>query len=483
VPCVKCSSLALSVGAHIGNYQILRKLGAGGMGMVYLAEHRHLKRKSALKLLLRELADRPDVLDRFFAEARATSALDHPGIVRVFDCDADAEGNPYIVMEYLPGDTLKVVLERRRTLTVSEALGVARGMAEALGAAHRRGIVHRDVKPDNLFVELPSDTGPPRVKVVDFGIAKLARELSGGISMTGHGQIMGTALYMSPEQLQGSAEVDHRTDIYALGCVLYEMLCGQPPVVRPTLGALALAHALEPVPEAAAFNPRIPAGVNALIGELLRKKPEERPGSMEDVAARLAILLSEADTTPADHAAAFAATAAPAPVKVPSRTTLGAAATQQGGASLAPAPAAPPPARIRVAWGASAAVIAVAVAGYLLTSRVPASQSAAAPGTEVNSLVVQRQAPPAPPVGPSVQVVIQSNPPGADICREWDRKLLGSSGKPIFLPDDGKPVSLLVRTPGFHAARVVAGGGRNHRHVVTLPRLGPNDLEPAPCAP
>jgi serine/threonine-protein kinase len=159
-------------GAQIGSYQILRQLGAGAMGQVYLAEHRHLKRKAALKLLAKELVDRPDLLERFFLEARATSAIAHPGIVQIFDCEVDPTGRPYIVMEYLEGETLGTLLSRERPLGPLLAARLGRGMAEALAAAHAKGIVHRDLKPDNMFVQ---SVPPDSIKLVDFGIAKLGR--------------------------------------------------------------------------------------------------------------------------------------------------------------------------------------------------------------------------------------------------------------------------------------------------------------------
>ena len=140
------------VGENIGSYRILSQIGAGAMGEVYLAEHRHLLRKAAVKILSRDLVDRPDLLERFFVEARATSVIEHPGIVQIFDCEVDPSGRPYIVMEYLAGETLSQTLARRGPLPFRTAAGLARRMAEALAAAHDKGIIHRDLKPENLMV-------------------------------------------------------------------------------------------------------------------------------------------------------------------------------------------------------------------------------------------------------------------------------------------------------------------------------------------
>src|SRR4029077_19472352 len=210
------------------------------MGEVYLAEHRHLKRKAAVKLLAREIVGRPDLLERFFLEARATSAIAHPGIVQVFDCEIDPTGRPYIVMEFLEGETLAAVLARKGALSPVVAARLARSMAEALEAAHAKGIVHRDIKPENIFVQAQP---PDSVKMVDFGIAKLAGDFRAGqVHQTRSGAMMGTPLYMSPEQCRDSANIDYRTDIYSLGCVLFEMLTGQPPFSHTSIGDLIVAQ-------------------------------------------------------------------------------------------------------------------------------------------------------------------------------------------------------------------------------------------------
>jgi tRNA A-37 threonylcarbamoyl transferase component Bud32 len=274
------------VGETIGSYKIIRLLGAGAMGEVYLAEHRHLKRQAALKLLARELVGRPDLLERFFLEARATSAIPHPAIVQIFDCEVDATGRPYIVMEYLQGRTLAAMLTDGGPLPPATAARLVRSIADALGAAHAKGIVHRDLKPDNVFVVAePADT----IKLVDFGIAKLAGDFRAGqVHQTRSGAMMGTPLYMSPEQCRDSANLDFRTDLYSLGCVAFEMVTGRPPFVRDALGDLIVAHMTEQPPDAREVNPSVPAPLAGLIGDLLKKNPLERPGGMLVVAERVA---------------------------------------------------------------------------------------------------------------------------------------------------------------------------------------------------
>ena len=285
-----------AIGETIGSYQVLKQLGSGAMGEVYLAEHRHLKRKAAVKLLAPELVGRPDLLERFFLEARATSAIAHPGIVQVFDCEVDATGRPYIVMEFLEGETLAAVLARRGALPALTAARLGRGMAEALEAAHAKGIVHRDLKPENIFVQAQP---PDSVKLVDFGIAKLAGDFRAGqVHQTRSGALMGTPLYMSPEQCRDSANLDSRTDLYSLGCVLYEMLTGHPPFTHANLGDLVVAHLTEAPKDARAENPSVPPALAELVAELLRKNPAERPPGMRAVADRLAAFVGGLTTVP-----------------------------------------------------------------------------------------------------------------------------------------------------------------------------------------
>jgi len=311
-----------SIGETIGSYQVLKQLGTGAMGEVYLAEHRHLKRKAAVKLLAPELVGRPDLLERFFLEARATSAIAHPGIVQVFDCEVDATGRPYIVMEFLDGETLAAVLARRGALPGLTAARLARGMAEALEAAHAKGIVHRDLKPENIFVQ---SQPPDSVKLVDFGIAKLAGDFRAGqVHQTRSGAMMGTPLYMSPEQCRDSANLDSRTDLYSLGCVLYEMLTGHPPFTHETLGDLVVAHMTEAPKDARAVNPSVPPALAALTAELLRKNPAERPPGMRAVAERLATFVGGLTTVP--DAPARVPAAPQAPTK--SKTTFGDSAAE-----------------------------------------------------------------------------------------------------------------------------------------------------------
>jgi serine/threonine-protein kinase len=276
-------------GDTLGPYTIVRRLGAGAMGEVYQARHRHMGRDAAIKVLRSELTEEADVVARFFTEARATAAVRHPGIVEIFDCDLHRSGRAFIVMEYLPGEDLAHRLSSRGSFAGDwPALrGIGRQLAGALAAAHGAGIVHRDLKPGNIFL-VEKQGAEPVAKIVDFGIAKLLRRDGGEHSQTQTGHILGTPLYMSPEQAKGAKTIDHRTDIYALGCVLFELATGQPPFVRKGPAQVIVAHLHETAPRASSLEPSVPPELDALIAEMLAKDPDKRPRAMTDVAARLA---------------------------------------------------------------------------------------------------------------------------------------------------------------------------------------------------
>jgi tRNA A-37 threonylcarbamoyl transferase component Bud32 len=424
------------VGETVGSYRILRQLGAGAMGQVYLAEHRHLKRQAALKLLARELVDRPDLLERFFLEARATSAIAHPGIVQIFDCEVDATGRPYIVMELVAGETLAAVIARQGALSPLVAARLGRALADALAAAHGKGIVHRDLKPENMFV-LPEP--PDSIKLVDFGIAKLAGELQAGqVHKTRSGAVMGTPLYMSPEQCRDSAALDFRTDLYSFGCVLHEMLTGRPPFARENFGELMVAHMTEAPPDPRAANPAVPAPLAELTLELLRKDPAQRPASMRVVAERLMAYVGRMTTVPGAAASAQGSAARPtatgsvspaagiqAPPSAGVSTTFGASASEVLPARDAPAR---PPRRAAMIVAAVAVVAGLAVGGAILLARRPAV--ATAPPRELpvapTPIAVPPPAAPAAAPAPVAPVFAEKAAPVLAEKEEQPKATLGS---------------------------------------------------------
>jgi serine/threonine-protein kinase len=264
------------------------------MGVVYLAENVATGGHAAIKVLQARFAQDPDVVGRFKNEARVLGQIRHSGILKVYDiATLPGRSEHFLIMELLEGATLA---ERLRSLgserlRMAEAVDIARQTASAVAAAHKKGIVHRDLKPENLFL-VPEGDDPPRerIKVLDFGIAKLRAQagLSGlsNVKATG-GMLLGTPLYMSPEQSVG-AEIDERTDVYALGCILFEMLCGEPPFTGRDVGELVAKKHTEQPPAPSKKRPGVPPHVDAAVLRALARRPEDRWKSMAEFQAALA---------------------------------------------------------------------------------------------------------------------------------------------------------------------------------------------------
>jgi len=262
-------------GTHIGSYIIEEKIGEGGMGVVYRARHTRMNRSVVIKMLHPKYAADPVIAKRFKNEANAAASIGHPGIVQVFDIDSH-DGALYIVMELLAGESLQQRIIRVGQMPVSQAVTLVRLAASALAAAHAEGIIHRDLKPDNIFlVPDPEVVGGERVKLLDFGVAKLMGDAGASI-MTQSGAMMGTPLYMSPEQCRGAGGVDHRTDLYALGVMMYQMLTGRPPFMGAGVGDLIIGHMTltpQPVRE---LRPDVPPDVEQIVDVLLAKAANDR---------------------------------------------------------------------------------------------------------------------------------------------------------------------------------------------------------------
>jgi serine/threonine protein kinase len=276
------------VGELVNNYRIVSILGEGGMGSVYLAEHSFMGRKAAIKVLRQEFAKDERLVERFMNEARAANAIRHPNIIDIIDVGRLSAGIPYLMMEFLDGENLTRRIARYGRMAVGDAADVGGQTASALAAAHGAGIIHRDLKPDNLYL-VTDDTQPlAHVKVLDFGIAKLRGELSGSGAKTQTGSVMGTPPYMSPEQCRGNSDrVDHRSDIYSLGIILYEMLSGAPPFVAEGWGEVALMHIGQPPPPLRSRNAEVQVELEAVIFKALAKEPSKRWTSMSEFGAAL----------------------------------------------------------------------------------------------------------------------------------------------------------------------------------------------------
>lgn len=264
-----------------GNYDILSKLGAGGMGAVFQARHRRMKRIVALKLLAPEIAQETSFVQRFQREVETIAQLAHPNIVMAYDAD-EAEIGHFLVMEYVNGRDIASEIEENGPLSVGEAVEYIAQAAAGLEYAHSKGIVHRDIKPANLML-----TADRIIKVADLGLARLTEATPEGkknySSITQAGGILGTVDYMPPEQAVDSTAIDQRADIYSLGCTLYFMLAGKPPYTSGSLMGLMLQHREGKIPDLRAVVPEVPLALVSAFERMVAKKVEDRPASMTDV--------------------------------------------------------------------------------------------------------------------------------------------------------------------------------------------------------
>jgi len=277
------------VGTILENkYEILEKIGAGGMGAVYKARHQLMHRQVAIKMVLAQLSANSMTLKRFTQEARATSQLNHPNILTVFDFGISPSNQPYLVMDFLEGVNFGRVLEETRQIPIPRAIGIFLQVCAALGHAHQKGIVHRDLKPSNIML-IELDGQPDFVKVLDFGIAKVLSSVDGETdNLTRTGEVFGSPLYMSPEQFRGKS-MDARSDIYSLGCVMYRSLAGICPVTGKDVLECMYKHVNETIPPFSVTAPEagIPERLEQIIMKALAKDPEERYASMNDLRADL----------------------------------------------------------------------------------------------------------------------------------------------------------------------------------------------------
>jgi serine/threonine-protein kinase len=479
------------VGEVVNNYRIISLLGEGGMGAVYLAEHPFMGRKAAIKVLRRELAEDPSLVERFMNEARAANAIRHPNIIDIIDVGRTSSGVPYLMMEFLEGRSLAARIADAKQLPIDEAIDVATQTTAALAAAHAKGIVHRDLKPDNLFL-VPDESRPrgERVKVLDFGIAKLRGDLSNVSAKTQTGSLMGTPPYMSPEQCRGvTDDIDHRTDVYAMGVIVYEMLCGAPPFVSAGWGEIVLFHMTKPPPPPRAKNARISPALEAVILKALAKTREERFGSMAEMQAALrgaagagaaAPVLTPAQASPTGQTVALP------PAEGRPTTTFRSAAAETSRVVSSPGRAGR-----RMAWIGGAAALAVgiwAVAG-MPGRRTAHDEEAVAP--RVAAVAVPTPPPPPPseapapprdsPAPPPAQILLRlaSEPGGATITDARSGAVLGAT--PFERRIDRGPTALSVRVakPGFAAVDLTVPLAGDYEKIVRLEKERTNARAPS----
>jgi serine/threonine protein kinase len=291
----------LQPGTRIGEYEVDSTIGEGGMGTVYAATHTRLGTRVAIKVIHRSLASDPKALERFRDEANAVSAIGHPGVVSIFDIARLPDGRPGLVMELLIGESLSSRL--RRPIDMSERLRICVEVCEIMEAAHAKNVVHRDLKPDNLF--LVEDKGETHVKLLDFGVAKVLGASHKKRRKTHSGGIVGTPAYMAPEQIRGG-QVDARADIYSLGVLFYRIICGRPPFVNKSMVELFMHHLQRQPPSPDTLDSRVPPMLSSILQQLLSKNPDNRPSLVRLRATLTATLhpqskIAEASGTRARH--------------------------------------------------------------------------------------------------------------------------------------------------------------------------------------
>ena len=291
------------IGQLLAGYYIIRRIGEGGMGIVYLARHQSLNRLAAVKFLGAHMVTDKAYIERFLHEARGAAKLSHPNIVSVFDAGSMGSDIFFFIMEFVEGKDLGSLLRELHILPVSQAIDYVRQATEALAYAHGKQIIHRDIKPDNLML-----TGDGVIKVGDLGLAKwIEDDASGGMTQTG--VVMGTPFYISPEQVRGARDIDLRADVYSLGATLFHLVTGKIPYEGTSPAVIMAMHLNNPVPEPSKINPGLDRDICAIIKKMMAKKPDERYQTMEEVNAVLAEYQARGSHTPqivgqASHAAA-----------------------------------------------------------------------------------------------------------------------------------------------------------------------------------
>ncbi|MBL9100546.1 MAG: serine/threonine protein kinase [Myxococcales bacterium] len=448
-------------------YHVLRKLGEGGMGAVYLAEHRSIRKKVAVKILGGEYSLRAELSERFLREARAAAVIESPNVIEIHDFGTTPDGAAFFVMEYLQGEDLGHLLHREGALPWPRVRGMLLQICGALQAAHDHGIVHRDMKPENCFRLERGDV----VKVLDFGIAKVATdEADGGRSLTRTGMIFGTPEYMSPEQAQGAPH-DHRVDIYATGVILFQLVTGQLPFSADNFMGLLNKHMFDAPPRPSSVNPsaHVPADLEAVILKALQKDPALRFQSMGEFAAAISAVGSGAEPVRVTAEASRPRPRAGEAVgfRDDAITPLSVAPTV---ATMAPRPA---PARRSWIVPLVIAVLGAGVTAAVLLSGAgdePAPVAAAPRHPELlppdpprpNPAILPLpgappepapQPPPDPPPVPKVSLQIRTGSVAASVL-DVGGATLGATGTAITVPGGAEPIDLVLRADGYQDLRI-----------------------------
>ncbi len=409
-----------------GRYRIEKKLGEGGMGAVYQAEHVMIGKRVAIKTLHAHLATDANVVTRFHREARAATAIGNEHIVEVTDFGSFPDGAAFMVLEYLEGVELADLVEREGPLPLGRAVHVLAQVCDALGAAHEKGIVHRDLKPENVFLIRRGDD-PDFVKVLDFGISKITGDESAG-KLTSTGAAMGTPYYMSPEQARGAGGVDARTDIYAMGVMFFNLLTARYPFEGSSLPMLVVQICHDPPPPLRELRPDAPAPIEAVIAKMLAKDPDERFASCREVKAAILPFRSvdsapvvRASREPAADAFAETSTAAEGVATGPLRRADALAETMAA-AGATPTPEQAPTGRSRrpLLWVAGGLAVASATALAIATAASPPAPAPSDASPAPAEVEVEAPSPPEPapeaPVAETAPIVVDAGTPAPAVA-------------------------------------------------------------------
>jgi serine/threonine-protein kinase len=462
------------IGATIGNYRVVSKLGEGGMGSVYLAEHPLIGKKVALKVLHEEYSSNQDVVSRFFNEAKAVNDIQHPNIVDIIDYGVvqtqQGPGFVYFIMEFLGGESLASCIQRESPMQPDRVFQIGMQVADALAASHAKGIIHRDLKPDNIYL-ITRGREKDFVKVLDFGIAKLTGDQPGS-RRTRTGIVMGTPAYMSPEQCEGKGNIDARTDVYALGIVLYEMITGHVPFGGEGYGEVLVQHLTKRPARPTTARGAVPPHVEAVIMKSLEKKREDRFQTMEDFIEALKDPQAYIDARggldafyhPDDGGAATGtgvmAVATPGTGIPKAPTGVGAVTSVQSASSFEA-----PPRGNRAGLVVGGAVLAFVLVGgdIFLATRgkgQPAEPVATAAPTPPPAPVPtpapapEATKPAAPPAAPAkINLSVVTTPPGADVFVGDDPASRGKTPLALELPRAEGETTVTVKAEGWKDAK------------------------------
>ncbi len=457
------------IGRRIGNYEIKAKIGEGGMGAVYLGEHPLIGKKVAIKVLLEELASKEDIVARFFNEAKAVNDIGHTNIVDVVDFGKTTgergEAIVYFIMEFLEGDSLTARIHGQPML-FKDTLHILSQCTSALAASHAKGVVHRDLKPDNIFLVT---RGGDRsfTKLLDFGIAKLTGDGVSQSNKTRTGLVIGTPTYMSPEQCEGKGHIDHRSDVYSLGIVMYEMLTGVVPFVGEGFGEILVAHLTKQPMPPSQVNPRVSPELEAIVLHAIEKDRNRRFQDMNEFLVAL--------SDPEAHARQWRGLPAAAPTlqrpadaydgrRGPTSTSGPARATTLEGAAAevtrSPSPRRSGRAPLLAALAVVAIAIGAGVVGFTKLGSHDVTSGAKPP--------LQPQIP-TPPQPAEISITLSSDPPGARVQRA-DRAEAETQRTPItFKLHRGDPsFDVQLRLDGFAAQTRTVTTENSARLLVTL---------------